>query len=114
MCIKVEWDFSPKSIDNELSNSQAYIHAQALKCYQYGTNITFHNSDVSSHMLAILIKISNGDSGEQVPILISCQILHKLGLKQTSHAYKLKWSFKPKAIDNGWSNSQIYIHVQAL
>jgi len=37
-----------------------------------------------------------------------------IGLSTTSHAHKLKWGSIPKSIDNRWSNSQAYIHAQAL
>jgi len=31
-----------------------------------------------------------------------------------SHAYKLKWSFLSKSIDNSSSDSQAYVHAQPL
>ena len=40
--------------------------------------------------------------------------IYQLDIKQTSYAYKLKWSSTSKSIGNGRSNSQPYIDAQAL
>jgi len=40
--------------------------------------------------------------------------MYQLGIQQTSHVYKIKRDSNPKPIGDGLSNSQVYIHTQAL